>query len=65
MFAFLSKKIALPKDPNVYAISWNSEEGWIALGGENGLLKILKMAEPEHGKKVKKQLSLNITLDGH
>ncbi len=46
MFAFLSKKIALPKDPNVYAISWNSEEGWIALGGENGLLKILKMAEP-------------------
>jgi len=65
MFAFLSKKIALPKDPNVYAISWNSEEGWIALGGENGLLKILKMSEVKPGQTVKKQLSLNITLDGH
>ena len=54
MFAFLSKKIALPKNPNVYAISWNSEEGWIALGGENGLLKILKMAEPKLGEKLKK-----------
>lgn len=65
MFAYLSKKIALPKNPKIYSISWNQTEGWIALGGENGLLKILKMATPEDGKKSKKALSLNITLEGH
>jgi len=65
MFAFLAKKIALPKNPLVFAVSWNHSDGCICLGGENGLLKILKMAEYKQGKKPKKPLSQNISLDGH
>ena len=65
MFAFLSKKIALPKNPLVFAVAWNQSDGCICLGGENGLLKILKMAEYKIGEKPKKALSQNISLDGH
>ncbi|KAF8068393.1 Wdr35 [Scenedesmus sp. PABB004] len=39
MFAYLSKKIALPGAPKLRCIAWNSEQGWIACGGEGALLK--------------------------
>ena len=35
------------------------------MGGDKGLLKILKMAEPKRGEKPKKPLSLNMTLESH
>ena len=43
MFIYLSKKIAIPNQIKLHSLSWNPEQGWIACGGENGLLKVLKL----------------------
>ena len=43
MFAFLSKKIAIPNQIKVKSVAWSSTEGLLAVGGENGLLKILRV----------------------
>lgn len=57
MFIYLSKKIGIPQGVQLHVLSWNSEQGWIACGGDNGLLKVLKL---EAGR-----LPMNQTLDGH
>ncbi len=41
MFAFLSKKVAVPNNTNLEVLSWNGSQGWIACGGAKGLLKVL------------------------
>jgi len=80
MFIYLSKKIAIPHNTKLHCVNWNGEQGWIACGGANGLLKVLKL----EGKKVRKSangedastapppgaaassnLSMNQTLEGH
>ena len=43
MLIYLSKKIAIPNQVNLNCISWNQEQGWIACGGDSGLLKVLKL----------------------
>lgn len=43
MLVYLSKKIAIPNQVNLNCISWNQEQGWIACGGDSGLLKVLKL----------------------
>lgn len=47
MFLYLAKKIALPNSVKINAISWNKnleeENGWIACGGDSGVLKVLKL----------------------
>ena len=43
MFVYLSKKIAIPNGVKLRSVAWNQEQGWIACGGENGLLKVLKL----------------------
>jgi hypothetical protein len=40
MFIYLSKKVAIPNGVKLKCLSWNSEQGWIACGGDNGLLKV-------------------------
>jgi WD repeat-containing protein 35 len=40
MLVYLSKKIAIPNNVPLSCISWNSDEGWIACGGDDGLLKV-------------------------
>ena len=45
MFAYLSKKVGIPNNTRVECIAWSSEHGWIACGGEKGLLKILKLED--------------------
>lgn len=65
MFIYLSKKIkvALPNPIPLDAISWNREYGWIACGGDEGLLKIIKIdAEKSNSRS---NLSMNQTLEGH
>eukprot|EP01147_Barroeca_monosierra_P005562 gene5562-8932_t len=64
MFVYLSKKIkvALPNPIPLDAIAWNHEHGWIACGGEEGLLKIIKI---ESDKGSKSNLTMNQTLEGH
>lgn len=36
-------QIAIPKQSNVNCISWNHATGYIAVGGEDGMLKVLKL----------------------
>jgi hypothetical protein len=43
MLVYLSKKIAIPNQVKLHCISWNRDQGWIACGGEDGLLKVLKL----------------------
>ena len=40
LFAPCSKKIAIPNGVHLKCLSWNTDQGWIACGGENGLLKV-------------------------
>ncbi|XP_074656125.1 WD repeat-containing protein 35-like isoform X2 [Tubulanus polymorphus] len=71
MFIYLSKKIAIPNNTRLRCLSWNGEHGFIACGGEDGLLKVLKL-ETQPGKDSKAKglaapsnLSMNQTLEGH
>lgn len=43
MFVFLSKKIAIPNGVKLRTVAWNCDQGWIACGGEDGMLKVLKL----------------------
>jgi len=67
MFIYLSKKIAIPNAVKQRVVSWNTEQGWIACGGENGLLKVLKLeaADPRGGVAAPTNLTMNQTLEGH
>lgn len=40
---FNTFQIAIPKHSNVSCISWNHSSGYIAVGGEEGMLKVLKL----------------------
>ncbi|ESO83236.1 hypothetical protein LOTGIDRAFT_197584 [Lottia gigantea] len=71
MFVYLSKKIAIPNNTKLRSVSWNKEQGYIACGGEDGLLKVLRL-ETQTGKDVKvkglaapSNLSMNQSLEGH
>ncbi len=63
MFIYLSKKIkvANPNPIPLEAIAWNTDQGWIACGCQNGVLKVLKL----EGGDGKGGLSMNQTLEGH
>lgn len=63
MFIFLSKKIEIPKVDVLKTLSWNTEQGWIACGGENGMLKVLKLTSSSNAGP--SNLSMNQTLEGH
>ena len=68
MFIYLSKKIAIPNGVKLKSLNWNTEQGWIACGGEGGLLKVLKLenaAQPGPDGKPASSLSMNQTLEGH
>lgn len=73
MFVYLSKKIAIPHNLALQVVSWNSSHGWIACGGESGLLKVLKLESgpgeapsgPKAASGASSTLSMNQTLEGH
>eukprot|EP01039_Chlorochromonas_danica_P006054 gene6054-6668_t len=71
MLVYLSKKIAIPNQVRLNCISWNRDQGYIACGGENGLLKVLKLETPSgpdallQGVAASSNLSMNQTLEGH
>ncbi|KAJ3324647.1 WD repeat-containing protein 35 [Boothiomyces sp. JEL0866] len=65
--------IAIPNCANLQTVAWNNDQGWIACGGDDGLLKVLKLesnnppnaqAETNKGAPTS-QLSMNQTLEGH
>ncbi|KAG5485157.1 hypothetical protein CUR178_08129 [Leishmania enriettii] len=64
MFVYLSKRIAMPNGVKVTSIAWSEEQGWLACGGEKGLLKVLKVDGGPHGQR-SGGLSSNQTLEGH
>ena len=48
-------------------IAWNTEQGWLTVGGEGGLLKVLKL-DSEKGKNGtggSGNLTMNQALEGH
>ena len=55
----------------LHCISWNRDQGWIATGGDSGLLKVLKLETPTDadaklkGIAAPSNLSMNQTLEGH
>ncbi|XP_061207186.1 WD repeat-containing protein 35 isoform X3 [Neopsephotus bourkii] len=70
MFIYLCKKIAIPGNVRLRCISWNKDQGFIACGGEDGLLKVLKLETQTDEAKIKglaapSNLSVNQTLEGH
>lgn len=69
MFIYLSKKIAIPNNTRIQCLDWNKEHGYIACGGDNGLLKVLKLEIEKDGKlkgvSAPSNLSMNQTLEGH
>ena len=71
MFVYLSKKIAIPNGVKLESVAWNPEQGWIACGGQNGLLKVLKLESQvskdsrAKGVAAPSNLSMNQTLEGH
>ncbi|XP_050313248.1 WD repeat-containing protein 35 isoform X2 [Anthonomus grandis grandis] len=71
MFLYLSKKIAIPNNTKIHSLDWNKQDGYIAVGGDNGLLKILKLdSGTDASLKTRKfastsNLSMNQTLEGH
>ena len=71
MFVYLTKKIALANQKKIYCLSWSQQHEFIACGGDNGLLKVLKL-DGQHMSDQKtesdqqpKFLSMNQTLEGH
>ncbi|XP_034481255.1 WD repeat-containing protein 35 [Drosophila innubila] len=71
MFVYLSKKIAIPNNVKLNCIAWNKEDGYIAVAGTEGLLKVLKLDQAANNGQNKgglaavSNLSMNQTLDGH
>ena len=69
MFIYLNKKIAIPNGVKLRTCQWNAEEGFIACGGESGLLKVLKLVSSgtgrERGIAGTSNLTMNQTMEGH
>jgi WD repeat-containing protein 35 len=65
MFAFLQKKIAIPAQSQVTACNWGKEDGWLAIGGSMGLLKVIKLDDGKPKGEQAGQLSENATLESH
>ncbi|XP_006239947.1 WD repeat-containing protein 35 isoform X1 [Rattus norvegicus] len=70
MFFYLSKKIAVPNNVKLKCISWNKDQGFIACGGEDGLLKVLRLETQTDDSKLRglaapSNLSMNQNLEGH
>ncbi|XP_015518531.1 WD repeat-containing protein 35 [Neodiprion lecontei] len=75
MFVYLSKKIAIPNNFRLNCMAWNQQQGFIAVGGEDGLLKVLRVdsstggptssTSKNLGLAAASNLSMNQTLEGH
>uniref|UniRef100_A0A1A8S087 WD repeat-containing protein 35 n=2 Tax=Nothobranchius rachovii TaxID=451742 RepID=A0A1A8S087_9TELE len=70
MFIYLSKKIAIPNSIPLKCVSWNKDQGFIACGGDDGLLRVLKLESQTDDARLKglaapSNLSMNQTLEGH
>lgn len=69
---FLSpQQIAIPNNTRLNCLSWNKDQGYIAVGGDDGLVKVLKLealsssAQTKGSLAASSNLSMNQTLEGH
>lgn len=62
-------KIAIPNNPKISTLAWSINHGYLACGGENGLLKVLKFEsskfDANKGSALQNGISMNQTLEGH
>lgn len=69
-------QIAIPNNTRINCIAWNKSQGYIAIGGDEGLLKVLKLESTSgaasnaqnHGlpaPPAASNLGMNQTLEGH
>ena len=70
-FATLTKKVAMPNGTKLRTLAWNPEHSWLAAGGDDSMLKVLKLeAVPSGESNVRgvaapTNLAMNQGLDGH
>ncbi len=68
-YLFPRCQIAIPNNTKLKCIGWNRDQGYIACGGDDGLLKVLKLEAGKDGKvkglAAPSNLSMNQTLEGH
>ena len=68
--SLLAAQIAIPNDVPLRCVAWNGTRGFIACGGEGGLLKVLRL-EPQtdsgqlKGLAAPTSLTMNQSLEGH
>ncbi|XP_033095067.1 WD repeat-containing protein 35 isoform X9 [Trachypithecus francoisi] len=70
MLFYLTKKISIPNNVKLKCVSWNKGQGFIACGGEDGLLKVLKLEMQTDDAKLRSlaapsNLFMGHTLEGH
>ncbi|KFD50552.1 hypothetical protein M513_08620, partial [Trichuris suis] len=69
MFTYISKKISIPNNTQLMCISWNQADNYIACGGDQGLLKVVKLnsSAKSHSKasSASSDVSMDINLEGH
>ena len=70
MFVYLSKKIAIPNNVPLTCIAWDKENDYLACGGEDGLLRIVRLDSnsgptSNNTQAQTSNLSVNQTLEGH
>lgn len=66
-------QIAIPNSTRINCIAWNKSQGYIAVGGDDGLLKVLKLDSPTNhtinvqsrGVAAQSNLWMNQSLEGH
>lgn len=66
-------QIAIPNSTRINCIAWNKSQGYISVGGDDGLLKVLKLDSPTNptinvqscGVAAQSNLWMNQSLEGH
>ena len=67
MFVYLSKKIAIPNNVLLKCIAWDKENGFLACGGDDGLLKMVRLdsGQVTDNSNSQSNVSTNQNLEGH
>src|SRR6218665_3958207 len=65
MFVPLNTKIAVPNCKVVRSVEWSWEHDYIACGGDNGILKVIKLQTQWNQPQSNKNFSHNQTLESH
>ena len=63
MFTFLSKKLVISQNADVHSMSWHSMTDQLAIGGDNGMLKILKVEDAHDPQNEQQQAQPKISVD--